>query len=380
MAYYRKRGKKWSYRLSYKDPFTGENKLKERGGFLTKKEAQLAAAQMEKEINEGMRESDQTLVKYLKEWLYDYKKDTIRENTFKIHKNNIENHIEPYFKQIKLTDLQPMMYQKFLNQLTNSKKSKRTVEIIHGTIYAALDRAVILGHIKHNPCKGVAIKGETKKREIEYIPSDQIQQFLATSYQYGYIYWLFFKMLIETGMRKGEAGALRWTDVDLNNQRIKIQTTIDYSLKPSATASALFGDAKTYNSRRTITISNGLTEALKVHMKWQNQNKLAVGELYRHDLNLVHCRADGSFIPKSSLFNSFSRILKRTGIEPLPIHSLRHTHAVLLLEAGTDMKYIQERLGHGSIQITADVYSHISKKLEKDHMDKFETYTKGILD
>lgn len=83
-------------------------------------------------------------------------------------------------------------------------------------------------------------------------------------------------------------------------------------------------------------------------------------------------------MPKSSLFNAFSRILKRAGIPPLPIHSLRHTHAVILLEAGADLKYIQERLGHGSIQITSDVYSHISKKIEREKIEKFDDYYSRI--
>lgn len=83
-------------------------------------------------------------------------------------------------------------------------------------------------------------------------------------------------------------------------------------------------------------------------------------------------------MPKSSLFNALKRTLKQSGINTLPIHSLSHTHAVLLLEAGTDMKYIQERLGHGSYQITADVYSHISKKLDEQSMDKYETYLNKI--
>ncbi|WP_418888916.1 tyrosine-type recombinase/integrase [Paenibacillus apiarius] len=77
-------------------------------------------------------------------------------------------------------------------------------------------------------------------------------------------------------------------------------------------------------------------------MNWQNQNKLALINAYHHDLNLVLCREDGNFMPKSSLFNAFSRILKRAGLPPLPIHSLRHTHAVILLESGADMKYVQE--------------------------------------
>jgi len=84
-------------------------------------------------------------------------------------------------------------------------------------------------------------------------------------------------------------------------------------------------------------------------------------------------------MPKSSLFNSFSRILKKAGLPELPIHSTRHTHAVLQLEAGASMKYLQERLGHGSMQITSDVYSRISKKLDKAAMSNFEEYMNSIL-
>lgn len=141
----------------------------------------------------------------------------------------------------------------------------------------------------------------------------------------------------------------------------------------------MFGDVKTYNSKRVITMSQALANDLHFHKKYQNQNKITLNNVYHHDLNLVLCRNDGNYMPKSSLFNSFARILKKVGLPSLPIHSTRHTHAVIQLEAGADMKYIQERLGHGSMQITADVYSHISKKLEKDTMNKFEEYMKNVL-
>ncbi|CAM3429062.1 hypothetical protein GCM10009865_22620 [Aeromicrobium ponti] len=84
---------------------------------------------------------------------------------------------------------------------------------------------------------------------------------------------------------------------------------------------------------------------LNFHKKYQNQNKTALNDNYHFDLNLVLCRNDGNYMPKFSLFNSFSRILKKCDLPSLPIHSLRHTHAVLQLEAGADMKYIQERWG-----------------------------------
>jgi integrase len=178
-------------------------------------------------------------------------------------------------------------------------------------------------------------------------------------------------------MRKGEAAALQWTDIDLKEMTITINKTLDFNAQ---SPDELFGDTKTFNSNRTIRISQSLVNDLKFHLNYQNQNKLSLNEIYAHDLNLVLCREDGNFMPKSSLFNAFSRILKKVEIPSMPIHSLRHTHAVLLMETGADMKYIQERLGHGSLQITADIYAHISKKIENEGILKFEEYFNKVLE
>ncbi|AJO22847.1 site-specific integrase [Heyndrickxia coagulans] len=375
MATYRKRGDKWEYRISYKDPVTEKYKIKSKSGFSTKKEAQIAAQKMENEILEGVEQSPISLKNFLNTWLYEFKKDTIRKNTFNLHKQNIEKHILPYFKEIKLANVKPILYQKFLNQLIDQGYSKRTVEIVHSTLFNAFEKAVILGKVTKNPCIGAIVKGQEKKRDLKYIETDRIADFLKEAYKYDYIYWMFFNVLLETGMRKGEAAALQWSDIDLKAGTISITKTLDFQAKSKE---ELFGDPKTYNSKRVITISKGLINDLTFHKKYQNQNKLALNEIYHHDLNLVLCRNDGNFMPKSSLFNAFSRILKRAGIPPLPIHSLRHTHAVILLEAGADLKYIQERLGHGSIQITSDVYSHISKKIEREKIEKFDDYYSRI--
>lgn len=375
MATYRKRGDKWEYRISYKDTVTEKYKIKSKSGFSTKKEAQIAAQKMENEILEGVEQSPISLKNFLNTWLYEFKKDTIRKNTFNLHKQNIEKHILPYFKEIKLANVKPILYQKFLNQLIDQGYSKRTVEIVHSTLFNAFEKAVILGKVTKNPCIGAIVKGQEKKRDLKYIETDRIADFLKEAYKYDYIYWMFFNVLLETGMRKGEAAALQWSDIDLKAGTISITKTLDFQAKSKE---ELFGDPKTYNSKRVITISKGLINDLTFHKKYQNQNKLALNEIYHHDLNLVLCRNDGNFMPKSSLFNAFSRILKRAGIPPLPIHSLRHTHAVILLEAGADLKYIQERLGHGSIQITSDVYSHISKKIEREKIEKFDDYYSRI--
>ncbi|MBR0009547.1 MULTISPECIES: site-specific integrase [Bacillus] len=381
MATFRKRGDKWEYRVSFKDPFTLKYKIKSKSGFKTKKEAQKAAAEQEKQIAAGFEFDTETmsLEQFLFSWLHEYKKDTVRKNTYELHERNIKNHILPYFKNIKITDIKPIMYQKFLNFLTDQGYSKRTVEIIHGTMFNAFSKAVIIGKLAKNPCYGATIsnKNEKKKGTLEYMLSEDIPKFLQEAYKYNYIYYIFFRTLIETGMRKGEAAALQWTNINLKENYIDIKNTLDFSAK---TADELFGETKTYESKRRISIGASLSVALQKHKKWQFENKQMLQDDYKHDLNLVFCRVDGNFLPKSTLFNAFNRILKRADINKMPIHALRHTHAVLLLESGADMKYIQERLGHKSMMVTADVYSHISKKLDQNRIKDYEKYVSSIVE
>lgn len=379
---YKKKGSNkdfWEYRIRYKDSITQKFKEKSKKGFTSKAEAKISAEELERQIREGTNPTDEPMKEYLLTWLNEYKKGTVATNTFLSHQNNVEKHIVPYFKNILLKDFKPVLYQKFINSLVDAGYSRRTIEIVHGTMYNAMEKAIILEKIQKNPCVGVEIKVKAKEPEVKFIESDRIADFLREAYKYDYIYWIFYKALIETGMRKGEAGALQWTDIDLKEKTITINKSLDFRLA-SKNPEMMFGDTKNYNSKRTITISEGLASDLRFHQKYQNQNKIALNDCYCFEFNLVFCRNDGNYLPKSSLFNSFSRILKKANLPSLPIHSLRHTHAVLQLEAGASMKYLQERLGHGSMQITADVYSHISKKLDQEAMSKFEEHMRNILE
>ncbi|MGW5951390.1 tyrosine-type recombinase/integrase [Bacillus mycoides] len=368
----------WEYRIYYQDPLSRKTREKSKKGFTSKAEAKIAAEEMEKQLREGISLGNGALKDYLIMWLNEYKKGTVASNTFFSHQNNVEKHIIPYFKNILLKDFKPVLYQKFINSLVDNGYSRRTIEIVHSTMNNAMEKAITLEKIQKNPCVGVEIKVKAKDPEVKFIESDRIANFLREAYKHDYIYGIYYKTLIETGMRKGEAAALQWTDIDLKEKTITINKSLDFRLA-SKHPDMMFGDTKNYNSKRTITISEGLAGDLRFHQKYQNQNKVSLNDCYYFELNLVFCRNDGNYLPKSSLFNSFSRILKKANLPSLPIHSLRHTHAVLQLEAGVSMKYLQERLGHGSMQITSDVYSHISKKLDKEAMNKFEEHMKKIL-
>jgi integrase len=363
----------WEYRIKYEDPLTKQQREKSKRGFRTKPEARFAAQEKEKALldNFELANSNILLSEYLVNWLAEYKKDVVRKNTYEIHRRNIDKHLIPYFKKVTLKELKPTMYQKFLNSLHDDGYSRRTIEIIHGTMRGALEKACQLNMLEKNPTVGSVIKGKMKSNEVKFIESSDISLFLKTAYQYGYIYWFFFSFMIDTGMRKGEVAALQWSDINFKEKTVTINKTLDFQAKSD---DELFGDTKTFRSKRTISLTNNTINQLKDHLKWQNKNKQNLNDVYHHDLNLVFCREDGYIMPKSSLYNAFKRILKQAGISSLPIHSLRHTHAVLQLEAGVDMKFIQERLGHGSYQITADVYSHISKYIDQTSMSKYEAH------
>ncbi|MCR1833171.1 site-specific integrase [Oceanobacillus caeni] len=380
MASFRKRGSKWQYRISYIDQITNKRIEVSKGGFDTKTEAKKAALEHEAKLESGQEvvSKDELLSEYLLNWLKDYKEGNVRKNTYILHERNVNKHIIPYFKKIKLKQITPLHYQKFINSLADSGYSKRTVGIIHETMFNALQTAVKpLKKIADNPCEGVTIprKTEKKKGELEYIDSDNIAEFLMNARRDNYLYYIFFKTLIFTGMRKGEAAALQRKDIDLKEGYIDINKTLDFQAKDDE---ELFGDPKTFDSKRKIRINESLRKELIKHMDWLNDNRLVFNDVYRHDLDLIFCREDGSILPKSTLFNAFNRICKKSNIEKLPIHALRHTHAVLSLEQGDDMKVIQERLGHKSIQITSDIYSHVSKKLQEKSMDNLEKFAQGL--
>lgn len=373
---FKKHNTGWEFRYKYVDPFTKKPREKSQRGFRTKPDAVNALKEFIRTLESGLQVGDISLSEFLDEWIVEYKTGTIRKNTMRSLKNSINKHIKPYFKSINLKEIKPVMYQKFLNKLSDDGYSKRTIEIIHACMYQAMEKAVLIGRIEKNPCIKPVIKGTTKPKGIvKFIDSEYIEHFLKCAFAYGYIYWIFFLAMIESGMRKGEVAALQWTDIDLKNSVITIENTLDFQPDDEE---ELFGDTKNGRERK-IKISNYLTNVLKDHLKYQNRNKVMLNDSYQHDLNLVFCRDDGSPMPKSTLFNAFERILKRADLPKLPIHSLRHSHAVLMLEAGADITYVSERLGHGGEEITKKVYLHVSKKMEARSMAKYEERLSSII-
>ncbi|WP_144561622.1 site-specific integrase [Bacillus mycoides] len=382
MAKFRKRGKKWEYRIRYVDKTNGKKREISKGGFDSKKEATFHANERERQLFHGLdAESKKVLLKeYLTEWLETYKKGKVGQNTYKIHKNSVNNHIIPYFKNIKIADINKIDYQKFINHLIDKGYSKRTVEIVHSTMSNSIKRAIDLDMIYKDFTDRILIAADHFKQHSKkenYLTKEQTVQMLNAAHKDNILYYMFFYTLIETGMRKGEALALEWdTNIDFDKKVIHIDRTINYNAYTpigQKNSKKLIGSTKTYDSVRTIAIPDRLVSALKEFKKHQNECKLKLGAKYDKTFDFVFTTT-GKPLTKSTLKNALDRILKRAELHTISIHGLRHSHAVLLLEAGVEMKYIQERLGHKSIEITADIYSHITPKIIENEQSKYDAY------
>lgn len=378
--YKNKSGAFWEYRFVFKDPITGKKKEKSKKGFKTKSEAKLACEAAERDLKDGFTEENILLKDYIQYWLDSHKKDNIRESTYENKVSQIKNHIVPYFQNIKLAEVGYQFYQGFIDNMADQGYARMTIENSHWILHSVFERAILEKKIKDNPAKAATLKGKQPNQEdLQYIPSSQINELLMEAYRDTFEYYMFFKTLVETGMRKGEATGLTWADIDFENNTIDINKAMD-------TQKGKFTDTKNKNSRREISIPERLVVELKKLKKRQLENRMAWGAAYEG--NLVFCRPQGQFYPKSTLFNAWRRYQKKTGIfaghdekgKPTfyDIHSLRHSHAVYRLENDTDMKTLQEHLGHGSYEVTANVYSHVSEKMKKKALDKYENGTAAI--
>jgi integrase len=159
-------------------------------------------------------------------------------------------------------------------------------------------------------------------------------------------------------MRRGELLGLKWEDVDLDSAIATVRVRRALTRTDNGRRLAL-GEPKTKKSRRTVRLTQRATEAVRSHRARQAQEKLRVGALYR-DHGLVFAGEGGGFINPSNLRQwSFAPLLKRAGLQQITFHDLRHTCATLLLAKNVHPKFVQELLGHATIAITLDTYSHV---------------------
>ena len=369
----RKRGSTWSYYFDL-GIIDGKRKRKEKGGFRTKADAEKNLRKAMKEYEEEgqiFTASNISFSDYLDYWLENYVKVNCKSNTINYYSQSIKNHIKPYFKNNLLKQIKPGQLQEFLNKKMINGMSKSSVSNFYAVLSGAFKYAVYpLGYIKENPMTYVSMPKYNNERpkendDLKIITLEQFNKIIER-FPEGSNFYIPLQIAFNTGLRGGEVCALQWDNIDLENKTLTVEHTLIYKGKGICE----LGSPKTKSSYRTISIGNTLVNILKKHRIWQKKNKLEYGEYYK-DSNYVCTKENGEQITTNSL-KYLSRVVNYELKIDFNFHSLRHTHATMLLENGANPKDIQKRLGHSKISTTLDTYSHVTKKMENETVDILE--------
>ena len=206
--------------------------------------------------------------------------------------------------------------------------------------------------------------------EIHIMSEDEIQTFLEAAKRTPY-YDLYFTVLY-TGLRRSEVLALRWLDVDL----LGCQLSVSRSIHRLRDGSYVFRQPKSAKGKRMVALSPSAVHVLREHRENMTADRLLSG-IPLKDSDLVFAKSDGSPIRPDTITRSWSDLAKRCGIAASRLHDGRHTHASVLLKQGVHPKIVQERLGHSTIAITMDTYSHISPGMQEAAAKRFDDALSG---
>jgi integrase len=336
----------------------------------TKKDAIAYLSKTLTEISAGtfVEASPDTVEDYLKKWLETAAKPRLRENTYREYEGLIERYVKPKLGPMRLCDLHPLNIQKFYAGLTAQNLSPRTVRFTHSVLTSAFKQAVRWRMITHNPCDSAELPRKASA-EMQSLTPKEAARFLkeAESDRWSAL----FVLALATGLRPSEYLGLKWSDVDLDRGVINVQRSLHW--RSYKTGDWYFGEPKTPRSRRRIPLPASAVRALVEHRRHQAEERLKAGPDYKN-LDLVFATVEGHPLIRLNIVQKhFKPILERAMLPPtVRLYDLRHSCATLLLAANENPKVVSERLGHASITLTMDTYSHVMPDMQQGASDKLE--------
>ncbi|WP_289138189.1 site-specific integrase [uncultured Brevibacillus sp.] len=311
-----------------------------------------------------------------------YKRPNVKPITYSVQERNVRLNILPRWGKYRLNELTRSEYQKWINEL-REHYSEGTVRRIHSIMNCAMIDAIHEFNIlRSNPLQKIKVpKDVTKQDAVSYFTTVQMDKFLNTvntpvknaKYKASIQYYALFTLLSRTGLRIGEALALTWDDIDTETGRLTVNKTLVYPLNSTPYIST----PKSKNSGRQIKLDDPTVKLMKRHRVNQKEVILMYENYMASKDNLVFHQQDGRWLRMNVVREYFKEVCKRADLPVLSPHALRHSHAVHLLEAGANIKYVSERLGHASVKVTADTYLHITNKIEDDALALYERYVQN---
>lgn len=317
-------------------------------------------AEVAKKLNRALADSEDGLFfddeglrvgEYLERWLESSVRGNVSPRTYTNYRLQVRRHLVPALGRIKLRYLTPYKVQGLYHSKLDSGLSNASVRYTHAVLHRALRQAVKWSLVPRNVAEAVD-PPRVRREEITPLSPDQSRAFLAAAE--GDRYEALYVVALTCGLRQGEVLGLKWSDVDLEARTMRVSRQVQ---RHRDRGGLVFAEPKNA-SRRTVPLTGTAAEALRRHGRRQAEERVRVGSLYE-DMGLLFASETGTPLDAQNVVNrSFKPLLKRAGLPSIRFHDLRHTCATLLLAKGVHPKLVQTLLGHASIGITMDLYSH----------------------
>lgn len=364
MASIQKRGKTYQYTVSH--VVNGVSKPIRKGGFKTKKEAQVAASEIEAQLSKGILPhlKPEPIDEYFENWFKLYK--TNLSTTTLLHYDYTLKAILEHFGSKPLQEIKRHDYQLFLNEF-GKNKSRETVEKVNAHIRSMVQDAVEEQILLHDFTRKAKLTWTTPakkadEKHLDFIETKQLKRAVKKLLDQGLGYYLIY-LALATGARFAELVGLTREDFDFDNFTIRIDKTWGY-MKRSPKG---FGPTKNEKSNRTIRMGEPTMAVFKRLFETSPPNM--------HNLVFYSPESKYKVISNTGANKLLQKTLTELGIQPITMHGLRHTHASILLYKGVSIYYVSERLGHKDIDTTHKYYSHIVKELrEEDEQKTVDTF------
>ena len=360
-----KEEKMWMFRHKYYD-HTGKRKEKKKSGFTTEKAALKALLEVKAATLRGETKTidndNLTVAQWMDKW-FEMSKSKWKTATIVQREIVIRLNIKPLIGHFKLQKIDRLTYQgNFINVLEKQYEPS-TIRQIHSIFLIAINSAVDEEIIARNKFRGVSLPStRNKDAELTVLTSDQLGTMLTYAKEHeDETYYSILLLLSYTGMRKGEALGLQWRDIDFEKQTINI-------IRNRTTHGT--GTTKTKNSERKIKVGMNVIDQLTRYQKVIKEKLLSFGKKLEVEDYVFHSLESMIPIPLTTLHKGFKRIVQRAGLKECTIHSLRHSHATILMNDGVPVRAIAERLGN-SPEMIYTTYGHVLREMEDKIIDTF---------
>jgi integrase len=367
----RRGARTWLVRVSRGRDTTGKRRYLNKTIYGTKKDAQdyLNKKLTEKSTGMLIAPTRLTLDQFLDRWL-DTARTRLRERTFEHYKEMLDRYVRKPLGSHLLGNVHVLDIQRLYAAMQAKGLSARTVRYLHAVLSSAFKQGLKWGMLTTNPASLIELPKQ-ERREMQALSPEQARIFQAeaVSYKHGIV----FIFALVTGMRPEEYLALKWSDVDLEKGTATVRRTLVW-LKGGGWK---FGEPKTSRSRRTVSFPPQISQGLMNHRRDQIEARLKAGSDFENN-DLIFTASDGKPHNLRNLTQRhFQPILRRAGLPRIRLYDLRHSCATLLLAAGEHAKVVSERLGHASITLTLDTYSHVLPTMQQAATEKLQKLLYG---